>query len=60
MVAGHEGLLFAGVQDVNGDDLRLGKVSGGTGGYDPSFQIFESAFGIKFVDQYKSTQDALF
>lgn len=32
---------------------------GGAGGYDPSFQLFESAFGIVFTGDYKETQKTL-
>lgn len=60
MVSGHENLLLRGVKDHNGEDQRLKKVSGGTGGYDPSFQMLESALGLKFTGKYKDTQDVLF
>jgi hypothetical protein len=45
LVAGYEGLLFTGI--LNMGEMRL-TMTGGTGGYDPSFQMFESALGIKF------------
>lgn len=41
--------MLSGFKDVNfeGANLRLSS-AGGAGGNDPSFQIFERAFGISF------------
>lgn len=40
---------MAGFQNVTFEGIKQ-KISssGGAGGYDPSFQVFERAFGIKF------------
>jgi len=38
-LSGYTNLKFTGVKDINGDDIILSN-PGGTGGYDPSFQMF--------------------
>jgi hypothetical protein len=39
LVAGYKNLLFSGVKDGKNNEVKLTK-SGGTGGYDSSFQMF--------------------
>lgn len=48
-VAGYQELLFEGI------DQRVSS-SGGAGGYDPSFQSFERAFGVYFQDEIGNIQ----
>ncbi len=58
LLAGFQNVLFRGVYE---DSIEV-KVSstGGTGGYDPSFQTFQKAFGIKFQGDLQNTQNVLF
>lgn len=51
-VAGYQFIYFEGVEQ------RISS-SGGAGGYDPSFQSFERAFGIFFEDELGNIQQKL-
>lgn len=51
-VAGYQNVFFEGInQKVSS--------SGGAGGYDPSFQTFERAFGINFEGELGNIQEKL-
>jgi len=51
--------LYEGVFDEKGNEIRVA-TEGGSVGCDPSFQLFERAFGIRFKGDIKVQQDALF
>ena len=53
---GYKEVIYEGVED--GMDKRITTL-GGTAGYDPSYQIFERAFGITFTGDLEDVQTKL-